>query len=318
MQAIGGGGQVAMSSVGSLVFLPEQAPDLVLLDRAGRSEVVGQGRRFHSPRISPDGGRVAYDFIQQGMRDVWTFDLRQRTLTRLSFENDGHDPVWSPDGRWVYYVHGAGMWRRRADGGGGADSVFTGAGQALEVERDGSVITATTISGSLVGGFDVGRWSPDAPRDVTPLLSSPYSEQAATLSPDRRWLAYASDETGRSEVYVRSFPEGGAKVLVSRGGGSEPQWSPDGRTLYYRGQSDGRTVMIAAAVVPGAEFTIAARAPLFDVAEYEPAEPHRNWDLTPDGRRFAMVHQGTLTQMYVILNWPEEVRRQSASRSATP
>jgi Tol biopolymer transport system component len=310
-QAIGGGGQVAVSASGTLVYLPEQPFSLVLLDRGGRREVVAEGHRFHSPRFSPDGRHLVMDFIQQGSRDVWMLDLRQRTLSRISFENDGHDPVWSRDGRWVYYVHATGIWRRRADGAGGADSVYMGDyTQALELAPDGTIIGASTGTNGL---FDLMLVSADTPRTRTPLLATPYTEEAATLSPSDHWLAYASDETGKSEVYVRPYPAGGAKILVSQGGGIEPRWSPDGRTLYYESDHDGVPYLFAAAVGPGPEFTVTSRTPLFDISQFEPSEPHANWDVSPDGTRFVMVDQGTLVEMIFVLNWPEEVRRQNGS-----
>jgi serine/threonine-protein kinase len=306
-QAVGGSGQVAVSNVGSLVYLPEEPFNLTLLDAAGHREVVAQGRRFHSPRFSPDGSRLVTDFLQQGSRDVWTLDLRQRTMTRLSFENDGHDPVWSRDGRWVYYVHDGGIWRRRADGGGGADSVYTGhATQVLDFAADG------TIVGSAGNGpFDLVTLSADSPHQSAPLVATPFNEEDGTLSPNGRWLAYASDETGRSEIYVRPYPGGGAKVLVSRGGGWEPRWAPGGGTLYYRGLKDGVQYLIAARVTAGAEFDVVSRTPLFDVTDFDTAEPHANWDVSPDGKRFVMVDEGPMTEMIFILNWPAEVLRRT-------
>jgi len=310
-QAIGGGGQVAVSTSGTLVYLPEQPFSLTLLDRSGQREVVAEGHRFHSPRFSPDGRYLVMDFIQQGSRDVWTFDLRQRTLSRLSFEDDGHDPVWSHDGRWVYYVHATGIWRRRADGAGGADSVYQGAySQALELAPDGTIIGAATGTNGL---YDLVLVSADSPHVRTPLLTTPYDDEGATLAPNGRWLAYSSDETGRNEIYVRPYPAGGAKVLVSQGGGIEPRWSPDGRTLYYQSEHDGVPYLFAAGVVTSPEFAVTSRAPLFDISQFEPAEPHANWDVSPDGTRFVMVHQGALIEMIFVLNWPEEVRRQSGT-----
>jgi Tol biopolymer transport system component/tRNA A-37 threonylcarbamoyl transferase component Bud32 len=304
-QAVGGSGQVAVSNVGSLVYLPEEPFNLTLLDAAGHREVVAQGKRFHSPRFSPDGSRLVTDFLQEGSRDVWTLDLRQRTLSRLSFENDGHDPVWSRDGRWVYYVHSGGIWRRRADGGGGADSVYAGhATQVLDFAADGTIVGA---SGN--GPFDLVTLSADSPHKPAPLVATPFNEEDGTLSPNGRWLAYNSDETGRPEVYVRPFPGGGAKVLVSRGGGYEPRWAPGGGTLYYRGLEDGVQYLIAARVAAGAGFDVLSRTPLFDVTDFDTAEPHANWDVSPDGKRFVMVDEGPMTEMIFILNWPVEVLR---------
>jgi Tol biopolymer transport system component len=282
----------------------------MLVDRTGRREVVAAERRFHSPRFSPDGRRLAMDFIQQGSRDVWTLDLRQNTMTRLSFEDDGHDPIWSPDGRWIAYVHGNGVWRRRADGSGAPDSVYVGfvATSPLDYLPDGNrlfvALTATV-------GFDVGLVEPGRSGEAEMLLGTPFGEQAATISPDGRWMAYSSDETGRDEVYVRPFPDGGGKLLVSLGGGTEPRWGRDGRTLFYYGQHEGIPHLIAATVRPGPDPAVEDRAPLFDVAEFEPASPHANYDVSPDGLHFAMVHQGPLSEMVFVLNATTEIRRRS-------
>jgi Tol biopolymer transport system component len=295
-----------------MVYVPEQPFNLMQVDKTGRREILAEGRRFHSPRYSPDGRRLALDFPHQGSRDVWTLDLRQRTLTRISFEDDGHDPIWSPDGRWITYVHFNGVWRRRADGSGGPDSVFVRSAltSGLEYARDGSVLLTSPTGANAA--FDVGVLSLGEQREQSPLLSTPFNEQAAMLSPDGRWMAYTSDETGRHEVYVRPFPERGAKMLVSRGGGTEPRWGPDGKTLYYQGEHEGLPYLIAVAVSAGEEFAAGARTPLFDVSEFEPASPHANYDVSPDGTRFTLVHQGPLSEMVFVLNWSAEVRRRSS------
>jgi Tol biopolymer transport system component len=191
--------------------------------------------------------------------------------------------------------------------------VYQGAySQALGLAPDGTIIGAATGSNGL---YDLVQVSGASPHVLTALLATPYNEEAATLSPNGRWLAYSSDETGRNEIYVRPYPAGGAKVLVSQGGGIEPRWSPDGRTLYYQSEHDGVPYLFAAGVVTGPEFTITSRAPLFDISQFEPAEPHANWDVSPDGTRFIMVHQGALIEMIFVLNWPEEVRRQDGARA---
>jgi serine/threonine-protein kinase len=150
---------------------------------------------------------------------------------------------------------------------------------------------------------------PDSPRIERPLLSTEFLEQGAALSPDNRWLAYSSNETGREEVYVRPFPGGGAKIRVSTDGGSEPVWHPGGRELFYVGLRNGLPHLYAAKVRQDPEFVVLERTPLFDFSEFEPASPHPNYDLSPDGSRFAMVYQGPLTQLVYVLNWPEEIRR---------
>ncbi|HKR57206.1 MAG TPA: protein kinase [Gemmatimonadales bacterium] len=308
-QEFGGGGQVAVSASGSLLYAVDQPLSLVLLDHAGHRQVLGEGHRFHNPRFSPDGTRIAMDLMENGNRDMWSFDLRQHTLSRLSFEQDGHDGVWTADGRWVVYQHNAGLWRRRSDGSGSPDSVYTGpdAVQALEYERDGSVLG---VALGKNGAFNVSRASPPGTK-FEPLLSSLFTQEAATLSRDGRVLAYASDETGREEVYVRAFPSG-AKVMVSSLGGREPRWAPDGRTLYYVGQVDGNPTLIAAAIEPGATPAVRARTVLFDASDFDPASPHANWDISPDGTHFVIARQAPLNSVIYVLNVTEEIRRRSA------
>ncbi|HEX4632497.1 MAG TPA: hypothetical protein VH163_01605, partial [Gemmatimonadales bacterium] len=203
------------------------------------------------------------------------------------------------------------LWRRRSDGSGGPDSVYTGPDvvQALEYERDGSVLG---VSLGPNGAFNIAR-APAEHGKFTPLLTSPFTQEAATLSRDGKWLAYGSDETGREEVYVRSFPDG-PKVLVSSLGGREPRWAPDGRTLYYVGQVDGTPTMMAATLEPGPTPVVRGRAALFDAADLAPASPHANWDIAPDGTRFVVANQAPLTSVIYVLGWTEEVRRRQSAK----
>jgi Tol biopolymer transport system component len=179
------------------------------------------------------------------------------------------------------------------------------------VTPDGKL--AVTAPTGTNGGFDVGVLTLDGKPEHRPLLETPFNEQGASLSPDGKWMAYTSSETGSDEVYVRAFPGGGAKVVVSRGGGSEPMWNPTGRELFYFGQKDGAPFLVSATVSAGGEFSVDARTFLFDVSEFEPAQPHANYDVSPDGSRFVMVHQGMIPEMVYVLNWAEEVRRRSRS-----
>ena len=309
-QAIGGPAQVAVSGTGSMVYIPEQPFNLMLVDRRGNRELVAEGHRFHSPRFSPDGRFLAVDFTQQGSRDVWALDLAQGTMARITFENDGHDPTWAPDGRSIYYISQVGVFRRSADGSGVAESIYvvgnTPTG-VVDITRDGTL--ALTAPTGANGAWDIGMLPLGAERQEERLLASPFNEQQPALSPDGRWLAYTSDETGRDEIYVRPFPEGGAKVLVSASGGTEARWRPDGRELYYIGQRNNLPYLMAAMVTTTPRFSVVDRVPLFDVSEFEPSSPHANYDLSPDGRRFAMVHQGPLSEMVFVMNWTEEIRR---------
>lgn len=131
------------------------------------------------------------------------------------------------------------------------------------------------------------------------------------LSPDGRWLAYASDETGRTEVYVRPFPDTrGAKYTVSRDGGAEPLWSPSGRELFFR---DGRDNLVAATIAPGAGFEVSGMRILFSAVGYWGDNRHRGYTVAPDGRSFLFIKAPGLlsgsNQAVVTLNWFQELRR---------
>ncbi len=312
--SIGGEAQVAVSTNGSMVYVPEQRFDLMLVDRSGRREVAAENQRFHSPRFSPNGRSLAFDFTQQGTRDVWTLDIRQKVLQRLTFANDGHDPVWSPDGRTVAFISNNGVYRSRADGGGVADSVYVGATATgvISFAPDGWAVTS--------GLGNSGSWDlrvlnfGGSDREEEPILSTSYNEQAGGVSPDGRWLAYSSDETGRDEVYVRGFGGSGSKTIVSQDGGSEPIWSRNTNELFYIGVELGTSYMVSARFDAEGEFRVVDRTRLFETADFEPSSPHANYDVSPDGNQFAFVHLGTINQVVYVMNWTEEVRRNSVTR----
>jgi eukaryotic-like serine/threonine-protein kinase len=315
----GGYPAFATSRTGLLAFVGAQPSELVLVDRSGQARVLSrQRRRYHSPRISPDGRWVAVDVTEASTRDVWLLDRRDSSFTRLSFETRGHDPMWTPDGRQVVYAADVGgppgIFMRNADGSGAADSVLILPSGQLTAHTNGATgeVLAVLIGGS---GQDILRVPLRGPqRTATPLLAAPYVEGWPALSPDGRWLAYVSDESGRGEVYVRPFPGPGPRVIVSQNGGSEPMWARTGRELFYKAIV-GEPVLISASVVTVPEFRVLSRRALFAVGDYESAAPHADYDVLPDGSGFVMVRLGRASDINVLLNWPDLVRRQNSGRS---
>jgi serine/threonine-protein kinase len=311
---VGGFPQFAVSQSGSLAYVPEIPFDLVLVDRTGRWRAVADvQRRFHSPRFSPDGRRIAVDFSQQGSRDVWMLDLQQRSLSRLTFDNTGHDVVWMPDGRRIAYLHshgGAiGIFLRSADGSGTADSLLVTTTNLTAGSFSRDEKTLVVVGTGRNGDFDLDTVSLTGERKAEPLLTTTFNEGWPALSPDGRWLAYQSDESGQAEVYVRDFRGTGGKVIVSQNGGAEPVWSRDGRELFYRGSAPQGTPLVAVSLQTSPELRVVSRTPLFELAGYEGATPHANYDVTPDGKSFVMVRQGQLSEIVMVQNWTEEVRR---------
>jgi hypothetical protein len=314
--SVGGSAQFAISRNGSLAYVPQRPLALVMVDRSGKAqEVADIQRQFHSPRISPDGSRIALDFTHQGSRDVWTLDLRERTLSRLTFDNDGHDPVWDPTGTRIAYASARdgviGMFMRNADGSGQRDSVRVGSSsETIGAFLPGGDRAVSILTGTA-GSFDL-MLMPATGAGAQTLLATNFNEYYPALSPDGRWLAYVSDESGQNEVYVRPLEGGGAKVIVSQNGGVEPLWSRRGNELFYRGFGVQGTPLMAVSVQTNPTFRVLSRVELFDVSDYEPATPHSNYDVGPDGR-FVMVNQGRLSDIVVIQNWTEEVRRRGSA-----
>jgi eukaryotic-like serine/threonine-protein kinase len=277
---------------GGLAYVPTQPRALVQVDRSGRSTVLlGTDRTYHNPRVSPDGRRISVDFTEQE-RDVWLFDIADSTLTRFGFDSTAHDAEWMPDGSGLLFAvvrNGTiGEFRRQFDKGGRADSVFFGPEQISihSVTADQRTGIGVVIEGSA---FDLVAVNLEGPSRFDTLLATRYSEGWPALSPNNRWFAYQSDESGRMEVYLRAWPSLGSKVQVSQNGGTEPTWSRDGKELFYRSGGGAEPKMVAAVLVDG---RVQARTELFSVGRYEFSTPHRNYDVFPDGRSFAMVRQG--------------------------
>jgi serine/threonine-protein kinase len=314
--------QFAMSDNGTVVYLPSFGRELVLLDRSGARRLLSEQRlNYHSPRFSPDGRLIALDNTGTDGRDVWVFDREQQQLTRSSFDRDGHDPEWSHDGKHILYLSqrsGAlGIFRVRPGGGGKSDSLFVNpfnGYSGIPIGRGDTLITTgTDLNGT--SGPDVALIHLGPPARIEPLFATPFNEGWPAPSPDGKWLAYTSDETGRQEVYIHPLSREGLKVQVSVDGGSEPVWAPDGRELFYRRPSGGAAFLTAATMQLGDEARVRGRTTLFDVSEYEPAQPHANYDVTPDGKSFVMLRRSPSSHLVVIQQVQELVRRAQATGS---
>jgi tRNA A-37 threonylcarbamoyl transferase component Bud32 len=246
--------------------------------------------------LSPDGHRLALSILRAGSgfeHDIWIkqLDHAPLTLTRLTFEGNNAAPAWTQDGRVVVFASRASMQpgsvrRRRADGTGAEDTL-------VNLKRGINDVVLTRDTAQFVLGL-AGAPSLDIVRArrgdsaVTPLVaSSAFNERAPALSPDGRWLAYASNESGRFEVYARTFPDvTGARWQVSQDGGIAPVWSHSGRELFYQ---NGARALIAAAVLPGPTFTLGAQSKLFDASGFAGVANALFYDVAPDDKRFVFL-----------------------------
>jgi tRNA A-37 threonylcarbamoyl transferase component Bud32 len=244
--------------------------------------------------LSPDGGRLAVGINESSGQNIWVKQLDAGPLTRLTFEPQTIRPGWSADGRYVWYGSrdstGLRLVRRRADGTGTPETILDPAGDVEEVveTRDTAVmIVRLTV---VAGGrqiFLFRRAAGAGDSALTPLLAAPgYNQMSPALSPDNRWLAYTSNESGRNEIYVRPFPNVDAgRWQVSRDGGIEPLWSHDGRELFFRSTSPRVVVSVPILAKPGSGFEMGEQQVLFP-DPYFRDQYHPQYAVSPDDRRF--------------------------------
>lgn len=272
-----------------------QAPaaiDLALVDIDGTKRVVGQlPPSVYAPRISPDGRRVAFETRDTAGPDgarLWTADLSNiagRQPLPLVAGAINRSPMWTPDGeRFVFIVSGErgdAVYWRRADGTGNAEHLFDA--RSTEGWNGGtSQIRFLTLTGNNDYGLSLFDM---ASRTITPILDLPGSAQhSSAMSPDGRWMAYASNETGRYEVWIEPFPRTGARYQVTRGGGSHPLWLPDGQSLYF--DRDRQMFRIA---VNTKDLSGRAEPTPLPIKGFVQAEYRRQFELMPGGRQFLML-----------------------------
>jgi Tol biopolymer transport system component len=280
---------------------------LVWLDRAGNQlKTVGRALFHPDGRLSPDGHRYAVSIVdpKQGVADIWILDLDRESSERVTFTTlDERAPVWALDGRTLFY---------RSDGGGGPPDIFRlrpgeergspfyqgpGVEEAQDFSPDGNSLLFIDYRQSA----DIRVLSMTEPPVPRPFVVTPFNERSPRFSPDGRWVAYQSDQSGRPEVYVRAFVGDASTMLVSRDGGTRPRWRRDGKELFFL--APGGKIM-SVAMNGGAP--AAAPRLLFqtnDVVDLEPAA---------DGNRFIVQIEERSTEppVHLLTNWPARLQSQ--------
>jgi serine/threonine-protein kinase len=313
-----GAAQAAFAEDGSLFYVPgtgrASERRLVWVDRTGTEQALQlPPRPYRHPRLSPDGQRLALDIDEGNGSDVWLYDLFRGTLTRLTFDG-GMSPAWTPDGTKVTFesesatAGAANLFWKSADGSGADERLTTGDTDQFLSSWSTDEKTLAFVQAAPATGWDIWTLSLENGRKPQAFLQTPFNESDPAFSPDGRWVAYESDESGRVEVYVQPFPGPGSKELVSTDGGTDPAWSRDGRELFYR--SGDRMMAVATAIRP----TFRASKPevLFE-RPYWAAFLLRNYDVSPDGRRFLMIKESeqaaAAVHINVVQHWLEELKR---------
>jgi len=310
-------GQFAISRSGTMAYVPGTYAGaerlLVWVDRQGHEQAIAaKPRAYAYPRLSPDNTRVIVASADEE-NDIWSWDLARETLTRLTFgPAQEYYPGWMPDGRRVFFRSAdAGrtdILRKMADG--------TGALEALTKDGTGGEPQSISPDGKYLvfrKGNDLMLLPLDGSSEPKPLLADPkFNELNGEISPDGRWIAYQSNESGqRNEIYVRPFPAiDGGRWQISADGGFAPVWSRSGRELFFIGQAPNR--MMSVAIQSGSAFGYGKPQPVFDLTSYPSfGLVGRNFDVAPDGRFLIMKASGneaTHPSIVIVSHWFDELR----------
>jgi len=308
-----------ISDDGTLVYVPraedmsdEVSGRLLLVDRDGSYRVaLPTPRSYQVPRVSPTGKRLMFTLTVGEKTDVYITELARGTLGRVTFEGNNGAAIWSPDGRAVFSSDRDGealnLYSKAVDGSEPVKRLTVSASHHFPSSwsPDGTVLAYTELN--LETSLDIWLLS-TASQGTQPWLQTAFNESAAAFSPDGKWLAYVSDETGEDEVYVSAFPGPGGKTTLSSGGGREPRWSPDGSELYYREKE----WLMAVSVATGAGFDAGAPRRLFEAPFDEAGAPYADYDVSRESDGFIMVRTDeelSASRLVVVLNWFEELRR---------
>ncbi len=288
-----------------------QLSELVWVDRSGKSQgAVGDPGLFFSPSLSRDGRRLAVDLSSttDGQGDIWIFDLTRKASSRLTYERTNESaPQWFPGDKRILYFgvkNGRGDIFELPSGGTGQARVLISDDREKrpsDISRDGQWVVFNSVGGPVTGGMDIWAWSA-SDKKARPWLATPFAELCARLSPDGKWIAYQSDESGRMEVYVRAFPESEEKWMISVGGGVMPTWRGDGREMFYLSLE--RKMMAVPFNPGGSSLQVGAPVMLFDARVR--MHPTLQYDVSSDGQRFLLNRQlqGTSAEPVALLqNW---------------
>jgi serine/threonine-protein kinase len=340
-----GAANYAVSRAGTLVYIGAGLSEmtapraLIWVDRKGHEEPTGAPlRAYGTPRLSPDGTRIAAEIYDQST-DIWIWDFARETLTRLTFEVPGNGmSVWTSDSRQIIFESGRGgvpsVYKLAADGAGTVERLSTSVTPqwSQSITPDGTWVaaverlprTAAHIIFLPLTRDGVRASSNQAPlgqarsrlgvsQSPEPLAQTRFNGSSASFSPNGRYLAYQSDESGRSEIYIRPFPRvDHGRWQVSTAGGTRPVWARSGRELFYLDASNALTAVSIGISEP--TISIGNPAKLFDTKYAEP-NPSRHYDVSADGQRFLMLKSTTddpnTTPVSIVLvqHWFEELKQ---------
>jgi serine/threonine-protein kinase len=293
------------------------------LDAAGKTQpLLSKPGLYSNPRLSPDGQWLALAVADGSNQDIWIYEWQRDTPTRLTFGGGfSVGPIWSPDGRYIVFQTSGGMFWARADGAGKL--------QALTQSKNVQYPSSFTADGKRLAFFEANPrtvfdlWTMPLESEGAGLragkpevfLNTSFDERYPSFSPDGRWLAYASNESGIFQVYVLAFPDKGGKWQISNSGGVDPKWSRNGRELFF--ESLDSRLMVAAYTVKDDSFA-AGKPRVWSETRLANTGFNPNYDLAPDGKRIAAImpaegpeDQKAQNHVIFLQNFFDEVRRRA-------
>jgi len=289
----------------------KESSRVVLVDRRGKMKsVLEDGREYVYVRFSSNA-RSLFLVVEQGATSsMWVYDLSRRTTTRFESSFDNYEPVWSPDGNRVAFTSNrAGptfnLFWTAADGSGTSERLTEGRNNQRNPvwSPDGSVLLFDELTPAT--GRDLMILPTETDRTPHSFLRTQFNEGRGQFSPDGRWIAYQSDESGHEEIYIQRFPGPGGKWQVSAGGGTQPRWNQNGRELFYLTG----TRLMAVDLETDSELTLGEPRQLLEISS-----GFGNYDVAPDGQQFAIIEELEIeppppTELILVQNWFAELRQ---------